>query len=36
MIDCESLLQNDVLRLYNAYRRNIRFEPTDIVVAFCS
>ncbi|MGB1847671.1 MAG: penicillin acylase family protein [Pseudohongiellaceae bacterium] len=33
MIDCESLLQNDILRLYNAYRRNIRFEPTDIVVA---
>ena len=32
MIDCDSLLQNDVLRLYNAYRRNIRFEPTDIVV----
>ena len=33
MIDCESLVENDVLRLYNAYRRGIRFQPSDIVLA---
>lgn len=32
-IDCESLLENDILGLYNAYRRNIRFQPSDIVLA---
>jgi len=30
-IDCESLLDNDILALYNAYRQTIRFEPSDIV-----
>ncbi|PCJ16811.1 MAG: penicillin acylase family protein [SAR86 cluster bacterium] len=33
MIDCDSLVQNDILHLYNAYRRTIRFEPSDIVLA---
>ncbi|MDA1370043.1 MAG: penicillin acylase family protein [Proteobacteria bacterium] len=33
MIDCESLLTNDILGLYNAYRRGIRFEPADLVSA---
>ncbi len=33
MIDCDSLLNNDILYLYNAYRRTLRFEPSDIVVA---
>jgi len=33
LIDCDSLLSNDILHLYNAYRRGIRFEPDDIVVA---
>ena len=33
MIDCESLVENDVLRLYNAYRRGIRFQPSDIALA---
>ena len=32
-IDCESLVENDILGLYNAYRRNIRFQPSDIVLA---
>jgi penicillin amidase len=32
MIDCESLVENDILYLYNAYRRNLRFEPADIQV----
>lgn len=31
MIDCDSLVNNDVLYLYNAYRRTLRFEPADIV-----
>ncbi|MEM9208634.1 MAG: penicillin acylase family protein, partial [Pseudomonadota bacterium] len=31
LIDCESLLENDILALYKAYRRTIRFEPDDIV-----
>ncbi|MBT6059472.1 MAG: penicillin acylase family protein [Gammaproteobacteria bacterium] len=33
MIDCESLIQNDILGLYNAYRRGIRFQPSDLAVA---
>lgn len=33
MIDCESLLENDILHLYNSYRRSLRFEPTDIVAS---
>ena len=33
MIDCDSLLENDILGLYNAYRGAIRFEPEDIVLA---
>ena len=33
LIDCDSLLQHDVLGLYNAYRSTIRFEPDDIVLA---
>jgi len=32
-IDCDSLLQNDILGLYNAYRRTLRFEPSDLAVA---
>lgn len=32
-ISCESLLSEDILYLYNAYRRGIRFEPEDIVLA---
>jgi penicillin G amidase len=32
-INCDSLLGNDVLHLYTSYRRPIRFEPEDIVVA---
>ena len=32
LIDCESLVENDILYLYNAYRQAIRFEPEDIVV----
>ena len=31
MIDCDSLLDNDILYLYNSYRRSVRFEPSDIV-----
>jgi len=33
VIDCDSLVQNDILRLYNAYRRGLQFEPSDIVLA---
>ncbi|MDE0478673.1 MAG: penicillin acylase family protein [Gammaproteobacteria bacterium] len=33
LIDCESLLENDILGLYNAYRDSIRFEPEDIALA---
>ena len=33
LVDCESLLENDILGLYNAYRGSIRFEPEDIVLA---
>lgn len=32
-IDCESLLENDILGVYNAYRRPLRFEPDDIALA---
>ncbi len=31
LIDCESLIENDILHLYNAYRSALRFEPGDIV-----
>ena len=33
LIDCDSLLENDILGLYNAYRGPIRFEPGDIALA---
>lgn len=33
LIDCDSLLGNDILHLYNAYRDNLEFEPVDIAVA---
>ena len=33
MIDCDSLVENDILHLYNAFRRTLRFEPADIQVA---
>ena len=33
MIDCDSLVQNDILGLYNAYRTGIDFQPSDLVVA---
>ena len=32
-IDCESLLDNDILHLYDAYRNPLRFEPEDIKTA---
>ena len=32
-IDCDSLLNNDILHLYNSYRRPIRFQPDDIALA---
>lgn len=32
-IDCESLLEDDILGLYHAYRRGIDFQPDDIVAA---
>jgi len=32
-INCDSLLQNDILGLYNAYRAPLRFEPDDVVLA---
>ena len=31
MIDCESLLQNDILHLYTSYRSSMKFEANDIV-----
>lgn len=31
MIDCDSLVENDILHLYNSYRRSMRFEASDIV-----
>ena len=33
LINCESLLENDILSLYRAYRGRLRFEPSDIVAA---
>ena len=33
LIDCDSLLNNDILHLYNSYRRPIRFQPDDIAIA---
>ncbi len=33
LVNCESLVENDILHLYNAYRTAIRFEPEDIVVS---
>ncbi|MCB1672661.1 MAG: penicillin acylase family protein [Gammaproteobacteria bacterium] len=33
-VDCESLLENDILYLYNAYRGTLRFEPQDVVTAY--
>ena len=33
LIDCDSLLSNDILHLYNSYRRPIRFQPDDIALA---
>ena len=33
LIDCDALVENDVLRLYNAYRATLRFEPADVVLA---
>lgn len=33
LIDCEALIESDILGLYNAYRSAIRFEPGDIALA---
>ena len=33
LVNCDSLVSNDVLHLYTSYRRPIRFEPDDIVLA---
>ena len=33
LIDCDSLLNNDILHLYNSYRRPIRFQPDNIALA---
>ncbi|MEX0964446.1 MAG: penicillin acylase family protein [Pseudohongiellaceae bacterium] len=33
MIDCDSLLHNDILHLYSSYRSSMKFEPSDIVAA---
>ena len=33
LIDCDSLLNNEILHLYNSYRRPIRFQPDDIALA---
>ena len=33
LINCDSLLNNDILGLYNAYRGTLRFEPQDIALA---
>lgn len=30
LIDCESLVENDILELYNAFRRDVDFQPDDI------
>ena len=32
LIDCDSLLNNNILHLYNSYRRPIRFQPDDIAL----
>ncbi|MFD2531872.1 penicillin acylase family protein [Gracilimonas halophila] len=32
-VNCESLLENDILDLYYAYRRGIRFSPDDVMMA---
>ncbi len=29
-VDCDSLVQNDILHLYSAYRSSLKFEPSDI------
>jgi len=31
MIDCESLIENDILHLYSSYRSSMKFEPNDIL-----
>ena len=31
MIDCESLLENDILHLYTSYRSSMKFQASDIV-----
>ncbi len=33
LINCDSLTDNDILHLYNAYRATLRFEPEDIALA---
>ena len=33
LIDCASLLEHDVLHLYDAYRGSLQFEPSDVVAA---
>ena len=33
VIDCESLLENDILYLYDAYRGSLQFEPSDVAAA---
>ncbi len=32
-IDCQSLIDNDILGVYNAFRRRVNFQPRDIVAA---
>jgi len=32
-VSCESLLENDILGVYNAFRRRVDFQPQDIVLA---
>lgn len=34
LVDCGSLLNNDVLYLYDAYRDTLRFEPQDVVADY--
>ena len=33
LIDCDALVESDILRLYNAHTRPIRFEPEDVALA---
>ncbi|MFC2087370.1 penicillin acylase family protein [Bacteroidota bacterium] len=33
IIDCESLLENDILKYYNAFKQNLYFQPEDIVLS---